>query len=81
MTVVAKASCKGLEFDAVFIPDLQEVAVDPSSIDEFRMEMYVMTSRARSRLFLLLTNQDDSDLQILDYLPQKEKNLMEHINE
>jgi DNA helicase II / ATP-dependent DNA helicase PcrA len=81
VTVVAKASCKGLEFDAVFIPDLQEVAVDPSSIDEFRMEMYVMTSRARSRLFLLLTNQDDSDLQILDYLPQKDKNLMEHINE
>ena len=81
VTIVSKASCKGLEFDAVFIPDLQEVAVDPSSIDDFKMEMYVMTSRARSRLFLLFTNQDDSDLQIFNYLPKEDKNLMEYINE
>jgi DNA helicase II / ATP-dependent DNA helicase PcrA len=81
VTVVTKHSCKGLEFDTVFIPEIQEISIDPGSIELFRMEMYVMTSRARAKLFLLLTNQDDSDLQILDYLPQKEKNLMEHINE
>jgi DNA helicase IV len=80
VTIVAKASCKGLEFDAVFIPDLQEVAVDPSSIDEFKMEMYVMTSRARAQLFLLISNQDSSDLQIYKYLPTEEKKLLDYIN-
>ncbi len=81
VTVVTKHSCKGLEFDTVFIPEIQEVSVDPGSKEQFRMEMYVMTSRARSKLFLLYSNQDDSELQILDYLPQKEKNLMEYMHE
>ena len=80
VTVITKHSCKGLEFDSVFILELQEVDVDPSAIDQFKMEMYVMTSRARSKLFMLLTNQDNSDLQILDYLPKKDKNLLEYIN-
>jgi superfamily I DNA/RNA helicase len=44
-------SAKGLEFDAVFLPALQEVGNDPDDL-AIRMMMYVMASRARSWLFL-----------------------------
>lgn len=80
VTVITKHSCKGLEFDSVFILELQEVDVDPSAIDQFKMEMYVMTSRARSNLFLMYTNEGDVDVQILNYLPTKERDLLELIN-
>ena len=49
--VVNYASAKGLEFDAVFLPALQEVRDDPTSLN-IRMTMYVLTSRARDNLFL-----------------------------
>lgn len=50
--VVCFASAKGLEFDAVFIPELQMMTdTDPTS-PENRMLFYVMLSRARDQLFL-----------------------------
>jgi superfamily I DNA/RNA helicase len=49
--LVTWASAKGLEFDTVFLPELQTVKGDPVS-DELRMKMYVLSSRAKQRLFL-----------------------------
>jgi DNA helicase IV len=49
--VVNFASAKGLEFDAVFIPALQDVRGEPTDLG-LRMTMYVVTSRARDRLFM-----------------------------
>lgn len=49
--LVTWASAKGLEFDTVFLPELQKVRGEPSS-DELRMKMYVLSSRAKQRLFL-----------------------------
>ena len=51
VTVVNWASAKGLEFDAVFLPELQAVtrALDDPTL---LMELYVLCSRARERLFL-----------------------------
>ena len=49
--LVTWASSKGLEFDTVFLPELQTVKGDPTS-DELRMKMYVLSSRAKQRLFL-----------------------------
>jgi superfamily I DNA/RNA helicase len=49
--VICYASAKGLEFDAVFLPELQECAQDMSR-PEARMIFYVLISRAREHLFL-----------------------------
>lgn len=56
VTVLCYASAKGLEFDTVFLPELQHL--DPSRIGqvETRMTLYVMLSRARDGLFLMLTD-------------------------
>lgn len=77
VTVITKDHCKGLEFDTVFIPELQEVSIDPSKIEQFKMEMYVMTSRARKNLFLMYTNEGNVEPEVLKYLPKKEQNLLE----
>lgn len=47
--VLCYPSAKGLEFDAVFLPALQAVKLDPS-LPEFRMQFYVLLSRARETL-------------------------------
>lgn len=51
VTVLTYNSAKGLEFDAVFLPALNEATHDPGT-PETRMVFYVLTSRARDRLFL-----------------------------
>lgn len=51
--VVNYPSTKGLEFDVVFIPELQDV--DVNQWDKARKQMYVMTSRARDQLHLMWT--------------------------
>ena len=64
--VVAKSS-KGLEFDTVIIPDLDEgtypfipMKIDPEQVDEFiateRNLLYVAMTRARESLFMLCTS-------------------------
>lgn len=78
VAVVNKQSCKGLEFDAVFLPELQSVSMDASSIDQFKMEMYVMCSRARTFLALMYSNEGESLPQFLDYLP-RDSQILERI--
>ncbi len=56
VTVLCFKSAKGLEFDTVFLPELQTVQVDGTAGTNTKMDLYVMTSRARTRLFLLLTD-------------------------
>jgi DNA helicase IV len=52
--IVNFQSAKGLEFDTVFLPELQDWNIEPSSLD-FQMKMFVMTSRARDMLFFMYT--------------------------
>jgi DNA helicase IV len=49
--VVTYASAKGLEFHAVFLPELQTLRGDPDG-DDLKMKFYVLTSRARRVLNL-----------------------------
>ncbi len=49
--LVTWASAKGLEFDTVFLLELQSVKGDPTG-DDLRMKMYVLASRAKKQLFL-----------------------------
>jgi len=51
VTIVHYKSLKGLEFDTLFVPELQQVASDPTSAAT-RMTFYVVTSRARNELHL-----------------------------
>jgi DNA helicase II / ATP-dependent DNA helicase PcrA len=60
ITVLCYASAKGLEFDHVFLPELHNLPLNrDDDLDVQRMNMYVMTSRARHGLTLLM---DDADL-------------------
>jgi DNA helicase IV len=59
--LVSYASAKGLEFDTVFLPELQTNTADPKGVD-FRMKMYVMASRARSELYFLYSGQGEPEV-------------------
>lgn len=51
VTIVNFRSLKGLEFDTLFVPELQQHAADPTSAAT-RMMFYVVMSRARDELHL-----------------------------
>lgn len=51
VTLVHYKSLKGLEFDTLFVPELQQVTVDATSAAT-RMMFYVVMSRARNELHL-----------------------------
>lgn len=51
VTLVHYRSLKGLEFDTLFVPELQQVTADATSAAT-RMMFYVVTSRARDELHL-----------------------------
>ena len=54
--VINFQSCKGLEFDFVFLADIDryKCRIDaPDSIDRMRKNFYVMTARAKERLVML----------------------------
>lgn len=54
VTVLCYSSAKGLEFDAVFLPELQTLRVDGEAEDFAKMNLYVMCSRARTHLVLMV---------------------------
>lgn len=54
IVVINFQSAKGLEFDEVFIADLHEYIIHEQADERFRKEMYVLISRAKERLFLLI---------------------------
>lgn len=56
VTVLCFASAKGLEFDAVFIAELQAMPIRDDQILTAKMNLYVMSSRARERLFLMVSD-------------------------
>lgn len=81
LTVLNRHSCKGLEFDAVFIPDIQSMPIDGSNLDTFKMNMYVMCSRARQALYLLYASGTGQEPDIVRYLPDKATGILEFSND
>jgi DNA helicase IV len=55
--VVNFQSAKGLEFDTVFLPELQAMGYDLER-PEFRMLFYVLLSRAREQLYLAYSGEE-----------------------
>lgn len=80
LTVINRHSCKGLEFDFVFIPELQSIDIDGSSLDTFKMNMYVMCSRAREALYMLYSTSTGKEVEVMQYLPSIVSNLVEYKN-
>jgi DNA helicase II / ATP-dependent DNA helicase PcrA len=81
LTVLHSQSAKGLEFDAVFLVNLNALgAFDESEIDSFK-RLYVATSRARDSLFLLIGGSVDDRVlpEIVRLLPSPEAQLSEFI--
>lgn len=74
VTVICFASAKGLEFDTVFLPELQKMKA--SSDDPLlwgRMQLYVMCSRARRNLSLFATSRQGGLID--DLLPESQEGL------
>lgn len=64
--VVNYQSAKGLEFDTVFLPELQAFPEDPHGAS-LKMRFYVLTSRARTSLYFMYSGDDQPAL--LDLIP------------
>ncbi|RTE67336.1 DNA/RNA helicase [Amphritea opalescens] len=79
LTVINRQSCKGLEFDAVFIPEIQTMPIDGSNLDTFKMNMYVMCSRARQALYLLYSSGAEKEPDIIKYLPDKTTGILQRL--
>jgi superfamily I DNA/RNA helicase len=52
-------SAKGLQFDSVFVPELQLTQAGDLATERFRMQMYVLATRASRELFLTYSGQDE----------------------
>ena len=51
--VINSQSCKGLEFDTVFLADINRHPLNSTDHDPIKRRFYVMTTRAIERLILL----------------------------
>lgn len=75
ITVVCDKSCKGLEFDGVFIPQLQHYQHDGVNEEFFKMKMYVMISRARSHLQISFAECDEPP-SVLKLFPSDDREVL-----
>ncbi|MDE1251549.1 AAA family ATPase [Vibrio aestuarianus] len=79
VTVLHRKSCKGLEFDSVFIPQLQSFAVDDADLITFKMNLYVMCSRAREELvFLCNGSTTNCNPAFFEHFPSKTSGLIDY---
>jgi superfamily I DNA/RNA helicase len=77
LTILNRKSCKGLEFDIVFLPELQNYNIDDDSETTFKMNMYVMCSRARTDLVLMMSQGHNAEAPIMAFLPPESSGLLE----
>ena len=71
IVVLNDRSVKGLEFDIVFIADIDDFNVI-RNIDEMKKRFYVMTSRAIKQLVLLRNSKNREEYRVDDILPNDE---------
>ncbi|HAV5323043.1 TPA: DNA/RNA helicase [Acinetobacter baumannii] len=78
VSVLNRKSCKGLEFDMVFVPQLQKMKVEDSNLTNFKMNMYVICSRARTELIFMCDEGELESPEVLKYFPSKSSQLIEY---
>lgn len=69
VTVLNMQSCKGLEFDAVFIVDLHNAQLGLNGPGRFKMMMFVAVSRARDFVNLIDSGRQARQGQYFQHLP------------
>ena len=74
--VINMHSCKGLEFDEVFIADINQFYCNRADPDPARRKFYVMVARAKKRAFLL--RQAGSNCPVDSILPSNPEILEHH---
>lgn len=77
IVVINAQGCKGLEFDMVFLADINHLYINQRDIDSTKKLLYVMTSRARERLILLIEKNQPYN-EILALLPNNQEILERH---
>lgn len=77
ITVLNMQSCKGLEFDAVFIANLHEASIGMYGPGKFRMQMFVGVSRAREWVQLIESQLSADDAAFRKELPAEQVLLRE----
>lgn len=78
VTVLHRKSCKGLEFDVIFVPQLQGFSVEDTDLATFKMNLYVICSRARSELIFLCNGGEDSNPNFFKHFPNRESGLIDY---
>lgn len=78
VTLLHRKSCKGLEFDVVFVPQLQNFSVSDSDTTTFKMNMYVICSRARHELIFLTCGGKDANPEFFDLFPALDSGLIDY---
>lgn len=78
VSVLNRKSCKGLEFDIVFVPQLQKMKVEDSNLTNFKMNMYVICSRARTELVFMCDKGESESPEVLNYFPSESSDLIEY---
>lgn len=73
ITVLCYSSSKGLEFDTVFLPELQALRLTGVDEDYAKMNLYVMCSRARSNLILMVSSDSPTPSSLWTLLPSGEE--------
>ena len=74
IVVLNAQSCKGLEFDTVILADIDEHNISRGKEDDTKKLFYVMVSRARDKVFMLMKN---SEHPIYDILPE-DQSILKH---
>jgi|GEM_PF-1991396 len=72
VTVLNMQSCKGLEFDAVFIVDMHQAQIGIYGPDRFKMQMFVAVSRGRDWVSLIDSGPRAGVGPYIECLPGKE---------
>jgi len=72
ITVLNMQSCKGLEFDSVFVIDLNDAPIGKHGVDRFKMQMFVAVSRARDYVKFLESSCVPNDAPFMKELPSAE---------
>lgn len=72
VTILNLQSCKGLEFDAVFIADLHQAKTVQQAADRFKMQMFVAVSRAREWVALIDSGPNAGSGGYVTFLPDEQ---------
>lgn len=76
--IITYESAKGLEFETVFIPEINKYSDRKDKIYT-KMKLYVLITRARENLFITFNQSTGSNQVIEDLFPNKESGLIKYI--